>query len=129
MDRIAILVLVVIGAEIHRQLIFDERPAVVGVEVLGLIWSLKSKGKRVGGVHARVFVVKLHVAVEITGTRPGNDLHASKPDAAELRAVWIVVDSYFLNLVLWRNVAAAESVNDKSARTASCIRTAAGAGD
>src|SRR5215831_5013429 len=129
MDRIAILVFVVIGAEIHRQLIFDERPAVVRIEVFGLIGSLESEGERVGCIQSRVLVVELHVAVEITGTRPGDDLHASKPNAAEFRAVWIVVDSYFLNLVLWRNVAAAEAVNDKSAGTASCIRTAAGAGD
>src|SRR5207249_4511962 len=73
--------------------------------------------------------IELHVAIEISGAGAGDDLHASKSDAAELGAVRIIVDSDFLNLVLGRKASAAETIDHETAGTATCIGATARAGD
>src|SRR5262249_47056 len=80
-------------------------------------------------VQRLILEVELHVAVVIAGSGAGHDLDAAKTDTAEFSAIRIVIDPDFLNLVLWRKAAAAETDDDETTGSAAAFRPASRAGD
>src|SRR5262249_13507589 len=100
------------NVEVQRKFIANDRAAEVGLDVAGLrIWFCGEK--RIARVQGRVTEIKVQIAVIVAGSRLRNDLRAAIADSTELASERIVTDADFLNLVLRRNAAARESVDNE----------------
>src|SRR5689334_7947988 len=104
--------------QVQRKLVPNDRTAEIRLEISRLGWR-PYREKRVAGVHCGISEFKIKIAVEIAGSGLCDDFGTAEADAAEFRAVRIVADADFLNLILWRNSSAGESIDNKCC-TAAC---------